>query len=90
MSNQVITPDDITLNQVFSLAERLRPMDQVRLIARLAPKVEWALEQVEPAISVQARKPLRGLLSDLGTAPSAEEIDEMLREMWVSFAQEKE
>lgn len=84
----MITADEVTFDQVFSLAQRLRPMDQVRLVARLAPKVEWMLEQVEPTTLVQTRRPLRGLLADLGPAPSAEEIDEVQQEMWATFAQE--
>lgn len=88
MSSQAITTDEITFDQVFSLAQQLRPRDQVRLIARLAPKVEWMLEQVESATPVQTRKPLRGLLADLGPAPSAEEIDEVQQEMWSTLTQE--
>lgn len=88
MGSQVIPVDEVTFDQVFSLAQRLRPVDQVRLVARLAPKVEWMLEQVELTTNTQPRKPLRGLLADLGTAPSAEEIDEVQQEMWATFAQE--
>ncbi|MEZ4730136.1 MAG: hypothetical protein R3E79_23645 [Caldilineaceae bacterium] len=88
MSNQVIIADEVTFEQVFSLAQQLRPQDQVRLIARLAPKVEWILEQVESTTPVLTRKPLRGLLADLGPAPSAEEIDEVQHEMWATFGQD--
>jgi len=88
MGNQVITVDEVTFDQVLSLAQRLRPVDQVRLVARLAPKVEWILEQVEQTTSAQPRKPLRGLLADLGPAPSAQEIDEVQQEMWATFAQD--
>ncbi len=83
-----INATDITFNQVFALAQRLRPIDQARLVARLAPKVEWLLEQVEPTASALPRAPLRGLLADVGPAPSAEEIDEIQREMWTTFTQE--
>lgn len=87
MSSTVLTANEITLEQVLSLAQRLRPIDQVRLAVRLAPKVEWVLTQLEnePALT---RIPLRGLLSDLGAAPSAEEIDEVQREMWAGFDKE--
>jgi hypothetical protein len=88
MSNSVATPDDVTFQQVLLLAQRLQPVDQARLVARLAPKVEWVLDQVaSPALS-QPPMPLRGLLADLGPAPSAEEIDDVQREMWATFAQE--
>ena len=87
MSSTVLTANEITLEQVLSLAQRLHPIDQVRLAVRLAPKVEWVLTQLElePALT---RIPLRGLLSDLGAAPSAEEIDEVQREMWAGFGKE--
>lgn len=87
MSNSVIIAEEVTFDQVFNLAQRLHPVDQVRLMARLAPKVEWMLQQVETVAPVQEHKPLRGLLADLGPAPSAEEIDEVQHEMWASFAQ---
>lgn len=79
---------DITFDQVLALATRLRPVDQARLVVRLAPKVEWLIDKVEPATPITAPKPLRGLLSDLGSGPSAADIDDIQREMWASFAQE--
>ena len=88
MNSTATTADDVTFEQVLVLAQRLRPIDQVRLVARLAPQVEWMLDQVAPTVSSQPRKPLRGLLADLGPAPSAEDIDEIQREMWATFAQE--
>jgi hypothetical protein len=39
------TSDIITLDQVLNLAKRLPPIDQVRLIERLTPQIEHALEQ---------------------------------------------
>lgn len=75
----------ITLDQVLALARRLRPVDQARLVARLAPMVERVLDQTEPTVPAPPRTPIRGLLADLGPAPSAEEIDEARREMWAAF-----
>ena len=40
MNSKPITMGKITFEQVFSLAQRLRPVDQARLVVRLAPKVE--------------------------------------------------
>ncbi|MFN2169486.1 MAG: hypothetical protein ACK2U9_24910 [Anaerolineae bacterium] len=88
MSSTGTTADDVTFEQVLVLAQRLRTVDQARLVARLAPKVEWVLNQVEPIVSSQSRTPLRGLLADLGPAPSAEDIDEVQREMWATLTQE--
>jgi hypothetical protein len=55
--------EEVTFEQVFTLAQRLHPVDQVRLMARLAPKLEWMLDQVAPNPSEQTRKPLLGLFS---------------------------
>jgi len=88
MNHSASTTDAITFDQVLTLAQQLRPIDQARLVARLAPKVEWVVQQIETATPAAPRKPLRGLLSDLGPAPTAEEIDEVQREMWASFAEE--
>jgi hypothetical protein len=79
-----MNPSDITFEQVLALAQLLPPVDQARLIARLVPVMEKLLDHVEQPLS--PRKPLRGLLADLGPAPSAEDIDEVQREMWASFA----
>jgi len=85
MSTQVMTAD-ITFEQIFNLVERLRPVEQVRLISQLASKMEGLLAKVESTPpTATPRKPLYGLLSDLGPAPSAEDIDEARREMWASF-----
>ena len=79
---------DITFDQVWTLARQLRPVDQARLVARLAPTVERLAAQVESTIARVPHKPLRGLLADLGPAPSADEIEEVQREMWAGFGEE--
>jgi hypothetical protein len=63
---------EITLDQVLALAQRLSAIDQARLVVRLASKVERALEQAEP-VTTSPRAPLRGMLAQLGSAPSAAE-----------------
>jgi len=83
-----MTAAEITFEQVVTMARRLRPADQARLVARLAPTMERLAEQMDHASTKQPRPPLRGLLADLGPAPSAEEIDEVQREMWASFREE--
>ena len=82
MNANVLPVIELTFEQVLLLAQRLPPADQARLVVRLAPKVEWLLNQIEPTIQPMTRVPLRGLLTDLGTAPSAEDIDEAQQEMW--------
>jgi hypothetical protein len=81
-------PTEVTFEEVLALAQRLRPVDQARLVTRLAPSVERVLDQVEKTSTAVPRRPLRGLLADLGPAPSAEEIDEVQREMWAAFPAE--
>jgi hypothetical protein len=76
----------ITLDQVLDLAQQLSLRDQARLVARLAPAIEYALEQL-PTPSVP-RTPLKGRFADFGPAPSAEEIDEARREAWANFPRE--
>jgi hypothetical protein len=75
----------ITLEDVLTLARQLRPVDQARLIARLAPLMEEALDRTEGQPILASDEPLYGLLADLGPAPSAEDIDEVRREMWSGF-----
>jgi hypothetical protein len=87
MSATVLQTPEVTFEQVFGLAQRLRPVDQARLIAHLAPKMAAFVEQVEHGLQAEGRRPLRGLLADSGSAPSAEEIDEVQREMWANFGQ---
>lgn len=82
-----MTTTEVTLDQVLALARRLRPIDQARLIARLAPTMEQAL--IQPQLSEHVtHPPLRGLLMDLGRAPSETDITDVQREMWSSFAGE--
>lgn len=79
-----MTTTDITLDHVLALARRLRPVDQARLIARLAPTIEQVVA-VSPASEPATLPPLRGLLADLGTAPSASDITDIQHEMWSDF-----
>jgi len=76
---------EITFDQVLNLALRLRPIDQARLVVRLAPRIELLVEQVESHSPNLVRKSLRGLLADLGPAPSADEIDGVQHEMWATL-----
>ncbi len=72
---------NITLEDVMNLVQHLTPVAKVRLIERLAPDIERAL-------ATQPRRPSRsllGLVRDLGTAPSASEIDDIRKEMWASL-----
>lgn len=72
----------VTLEQVLSLARQLPSLDKVRLIERIVPDIERDIRQAQPLRS------LLGLCADLGSAPSAEDIDEIRREMWDDFPRE--
>jgi hypothetical protein len=85
MQSTPIAVNDVTFDQVLSLALRLRPIDQARLAARLAPKVEMLLERIESLAKDPPRKRLRGMLKDLGPAPPAEDMEEVQREIWASI-----
>ncbi|MBW4621007.1 MAG: hypothetical protein KME17_16815 [Cyanosarcina radialis HA8281-LM2] len=74
----------MTLEEAFNLVQQLSLIDKVRLIERLAPKIEQELV----AASSTAGRSLWGLCADLGTAPSAEEIDGIRQQEWATFPQE--
>jgi hypothetical protein len=73
----------MNLEQVLTLAKQLSLIDKVRLIEQLASEIERELSQIES----QPRRSLWGLCADLGSAPSAEEIDEARRDIWGSGLQ---
>ena len=65
----------ITLDQVISLAQQLPTLEKIRLIKRIAQEIERDIRQRRP------RKSLLGLCADLGSAPSAKDIDDSRLEM---------
>ncbi|MDX2039767.1 MAG: hypothetical protein SF097_00895 [Acidobacteriota bacterium] len=71
---------EITIDQILNLAQTLKPAEKEQLIVLL--RTGASQSKSEP------RRSLRGLLADLGPAPSAEEIDEAKREMWGNFPRE--
>ena len=66
-----------TYDTVLREAEELSPEEQQRLATTLLQKL--ATQPPAP------RRSLRGVLAHLGPAPSAEDIDEVRREMWANF-----
>jgi hypothetical protein len=68
----------MTLEQVLQLAKQLSLSDKVRLIEQLAPEIQREL----PPNHSQPRRSLWGICADLGTAPSAAEIDDARRDIW--------
>lgn len=71
--------DTPTLDDILKLAEQLSPVDKVRLIERVAPQVEAAL-QADRELS---RQSLRGLWRGVGL--SADDIEDARREAWATF-----
>ena len=76
--------EPVTLEQVVSLARRLPPLGKIRLIEQMAPEIERDILGQRPV----RRRSLLGLCADLGSAPSAGEIDEIRHEMWAGFPRE--
>ena len=77
----------VSLDAVLDLVKQLSPIDQVRLIERIAPQLEQALAGVPPQPAA-AQQDGWGALAHLGPAPSEEDIDEARREAWANFPRE--
>ena len=78
--------ENVTLEQVLKLARQLSPLEKVQLIEQVIPDLEAPLETLS-----KRKRPLRsarGICADLGPAPSAEEIDEVRKEMFKNFPRE--
>jgi hypothetical protein len=69
--------ENVNLDDVAPLAQRLSALDKVRLVELLIADLKQDLQTTTPPSSSAY-----GALADLGPAPSAEEIDEVRREMW--------
>jgi hypothetical protein len=72
------------VDMLFEQAKHLSPKEKAELVMRLSELLQTEI----PESSKKQRKSLRGILSDLGPAPSAEDIDEVRREMWKNFPRE--
>lgn len=72
------------LEQAVALALTLSPLDRVRLVRQVMATLEADLQ----AARRKPRKSLLGVLAGSGPAPSAEDIDEMRREMLRNFPRE--
>lgn len=80
----VMSEGEIKFEQVLALAQQLSLSDQARLINHLSSRLEIELKGLKPHTQ-PSRRSLHGILADLGPAPSAEDIDEVRREMWDNF-----
>lgn len=73
----------VTLEQVLRAAKQLTPIEKVRLMEQVMPDLEAPLEA-----ATVPRRPLQsayGLCTDLGPAPSAEDIDTVRQEVFKDF-----
>ncbi|MCC5646643.1 hypothetical protein LC607_27750 [Nostoc sp. CHAB 5824] len=75
----------MSLQEVIKLAKQLSTVHKVRLIQQIAPDIERELTH---KLSTFTRQSLWGLCTDLGNAPSTEEIDLARSEEWASFPRE--
>jgi hypothetical protein len=69
------------LENLIDLAKQLSPLDKLRLVEGVLPDLEASLRSAE----VPSFQSLYGALSNLGPAPSAEDIEEVRREMFQNF-----
>ncbi|NJK77467.1 MAG: hypothetical protein HC849_16325 [Oscillatoriales cyanobacterium RU_3_3] len=73
----------MTFEAVLNLVKQLSVAEKLRLIKSIVPEIEREL-----VVAQTPRKSLWGLCADLGTAPSAEDIDEVRSEEWANFPRE--
>ncbi len=77
---------DVSFAHVLNMVKRLSPLEKVSLIKQVMPDLEASLKSAG-----EGRRPLEsayGICSDLGVAPSSEEIDEVRRELFENFPRE--
>lgn len=79
---QMMGSTQVTFDEVLTLARRLAPDDQARLVVKLTPAIEYLLRRSNLSEKQPSRQSLYGILAHLGPAPSAEDIDEVQKEMW--------
>lgn len=72
------------MEAALAIVENLSPLEKVRLMEKLASSLEGDLQ---PEVK-KPRKSLYGLWADLKVDVSAEDIDEIRREMWGNFPRE--
>jgi hypothetical protein len=80
--------DDLVLRiRRLPIAKRKKLDEMVRALEESQPGAGPATTVAE-AVPKAALRPVRGLLRDLGPAPSGDEVDEVRRELWAGFPRE--
>jgi hypothetical protein len=75
-----------SVEDVLRQALRLPTLQKIRLVEKLMRELEIEMSGVgDKSSEGMPRRSLYGLLAHLGSAPSAEEIDEARREIWANF-----
>lgn len=72
------------VDMLVEQAKHLSPTEKAELVARLAELLQTEIPQPPK----KPRKSMRGIWADMGPAPSAEDIDEVRREMMKNFPRE--
>lgn len=72
------------LDEVLGFVKQLSLVDKVRLIERVAPKIERDLKTTQKI----PKRSLWAICAGLGNAPSATEIDQTRQEAWSNFLRE--
>jgi hypothetical protein len=75
----------LTFDDVLTQFKSLSPVDKIRLMQEMMNVLRQEI-QTQPV--EEDRQRWYGMCADLGPAPSAEDIDEVRREMWKSFPRE--
>jgi len=74
-------PTITTAEEALALVNQLPREEKARLIGKLAEDLAQDAKQRQP------KRDFYGALAHLDPAPSAEEIDEVRREMWAGFGE---
>jgi hypothetical protein len=81
---KLISRDTMQLEEVLGFVKQLSLVDKVRLIERVAPEIERDLKTTQKI----PKRSLWGICSNLGTSPSADQIDQTRHEVWANFPRE--
>lgn len=73
------------VEEILTLAEKLSRREKYEIVERILDELKDTEEQSE---TPKPKRSLLGLVADLGPAPSAEDIDEVRREVWKNFPRE--
>jgi hypothetical protein len=76
-----------TIDMAVEILQQLSPQEFLKVISIVSPEVEHKLQQPEPGLNLEC-EPLYGLWKDLGFDVTAEDIDEVRKEVWKNFPRE--